>query len=262
MPLAISFVLLSEQAEPRDTDIRDFLATSWPDLSPAINFSTGNGTLAFDIGLTQVVLGMMPAPIPWSDLEGPCATSILWPDAAASVKAHTAHIIVTVSGELAPIKLSNILTQVTASVLHATQTALGVYWGNATLLVPKEIFIDFAVDILPKGPPIHIWVDFRIGRDEAGNTSGFTTGMASLGHMEFETQSSPESPSELRERFLTLCGYVLENGPVIRDGNTVGANADEKICVVFADPSFGCKNKVMRLEYKMPESKKSKWKFW
>ncbi|MFZ6818979.1 DUF4261 domain-containing protein [Undibacterium sp. Ji22W] len=262
MPLALSFILLSEQAEPSESDIQDFVATNWPDLPAVNNFSASEGSIAFDIGGSQVALGIMPAPFPWSDLEGPCATSILWKDAEIAVKAHKAHIIVTVKGELEPIELSKILTQVTAATIHATATALGVYWGNATLLIPKAIFNDFAVEILPNEPPLHIWVDFRVGSNENGLTSGFTTGMDALGHMEFETDNCPETPGELRERFLTLCSYVIENGPVIRDGNTVGANAEEKIHVVYSKSKFGCKGKVMRLVYETSQSKKFKWKFW
>lgn len=261
MPLALSFILLSEQVEPSESDIRDFLATSWHSLLPANNFSTNDSTIAFEIGSTQVVLGIMPAPFSWSDLEGPCATSILWKDAQDTIKTHQAHIIVTVSAELVPIELSNILTQVTAAVMHATRTALGVYWGNARLLVPKAIFNDFAVEILPSAPPIHIWVDFRVGRNENGSSSGFTTGMVALGHMEFETENAPENSGELRERFLNLCEYVLENGPVILDGNRVGSNAAEKIRVEYSNSTFGCKNKIMRLLYEAPQEKRQNGSF-
>jgi Domain of unknown function (DUF4261) len=112
-----------------------------------------------------------------------------------------------------------------------------------------------------KGPPIHIWIGLRVGPDEPGRTSGFTTGLAALGHMEFETKNSPTSPSELRELFFTLCGYVIENGPVILDGNTVGGEEDAQIRVVYSDSNFGCKNQVMQLVYET-SPKKSKWKFW
>ncbi len=90
---------------------------------------------------------------------------------------------------------------------------------------------------------------------------GFTTGMQSLGHMEFETQDSPEPPNELRERFHGLAIYVLENGPVIRDGDTIGEDANEKIQVVYADSAFGHEAKVMRLVY-TPQQKKPWWQFW
>jgi hypothetical protein len=80
--------------------------------------------------------------------------------------------------------------------------------------------------------------------------------MSALGHMEFETESSNEQPGELRERFFGLCNYVLENGPVIRDGDTIGEDANERIRVVYAKSAFGQEGQVMRLEYDAIAKKK------
>ena len=262
MSVIVSFVLLSQPAKPRAGDISSFLCANWQDLPPATDFNEGDSTLLFNIGSSQIAIMFMDQPFPWSDLEGPCATSVLWKDAAATLKNHQAHIIVSALGELTPIEQATLLTQVSAAVMHACDSALGVYWGNATLIVPKPMFIDFAVQVLPSGPPLYIWVDFRIGAGENGGSSGFTTGMAGLGHMELEALDAPEAPGALRERFTNLCGYLLENGPVIDDGNTVGADADEKIRVVYSDSRFGAEGQVMLLEYEEASPRKPKWKFW
>jgi hypothetical protein len=109
---------------------------------------------------------------------------------------------------------------------------------------------------------LHIWVDFRVGKDGERTSSGFTAGMAALGLMELETQHCPEPPGELKDRLLGLAGYLLENGPVIRDGDTVGEDANEKIRVVYAPSSFGHEGRVMRLEYEKPSPQKPWWKLW
>lgn len=46
--------------------------------------------------------------------------------------------------------------------------------------------------------------------------------------MEFEAKSTSEPVDGLRERFRSLANYVLDNGPVIRDGDTIGENAAER----------------------------------
>ena len=262
MSVIVSFVLLSAACKPQSSDIGAFLAKNWKDLPPANNFTEEETTVLFDIGASKVALLFLPLPFPWSDLEGPCATSVLWPDAQAVLKDHGAHVIVSILGELTPIEQASLLTKVSAAVMSACETALGVYWGNATLIVPKAVFTDFAVEVLPQVLPLHIWVDFRVGSDEKGGSSGFTTGMAPLGLMEIEALRVPELPGPLRNRLVNICAYLLENGPVILDGNTVGANADEKITVVYSDSQFGCESQVMRLEYETPAPKKSKWKLW
>ena len=66
----------------------------------------------------------------------------------------------------------------------------------------------------------------------------------------------------MRERLLALAGYVLEKGPVISDGNTVGGDAGEKIRVVFSDSTFGHPDRVMRLVYESLLPKKPRWKIW
>lgn len=250
MSLAISMIAFDEYPLLSIADIQKNLVKLWPNLPPTSNAEEKDNTLSFNIGSELVMLGKMPVPIPWSDLEGPCATSILWPKATEVLKKHKAHVIVTVNGELDPIALSTLLTKATATVLSTSAIALGVYWGNATLVVSKDMFIEFAVKVMTHNPPLHIWVDFRVGRDGKNSSSGFTTGMASLGHMEFEAQNAPERPSDLRERFLALAGYVIENGPVIKDGDTVGEDSDEKVRVIYSESAFGQQGKVMRLEYK------------
>ena len=263
MTLAISMVLCLDDAVPRSADIQRELTTRFPDLPAATDGEQKETTIAFRVGSDDIILAQMPAPFPWSDLEGPCATSILWKNAAEEVKRHKYHWIVTVmSPESEPIPLAERLTQATVALMAACPSAIGVYWGNATLLVPTNLFIDFAQKIMPAGPPLHIWIDFRIGRDSERSSSGFTAGMTALGHMEFETQNCPEPPGELRQRLESLARYVLENGPVIKDGDTIGEDANERIRIVYSKSSFGHKGRVMRLEYETASPKKPWWKLW
>jgi len=220
------------------------------------------GWLSFSLGSATAAMGVMPAPIPWSDLEGPCETSILWPEAADALKPHQAHVIVTIFAELDPMALSALLTQVTASVLATTPAALGVYWGSATLIIPKRLFIDFAVEVLPKAPALQVWVDFRVFPDGDRSSGGFTHGLAALGHMEFEAQKAPEPPPALWDRLYALTAYVTEKGPVINDGDTVGEDAQEKTRVVYSDSVYGHEGWVMRLEYERASQARPWWKLW
>jgi hypothetical protein len=262
MAIGVSMVLLREDHTPKAADIAKELAARWPDLPTATDLEDTEDIVSLRIAGSDVIMAKMPAPFPWSDLEGPCATSVLWPKAAEELKPHKLHWIVTVNGELEPIELSTLLTQATAALLAASPGALGVYWGNATLLVPKGIFIDFAEQVMPHGPPLHIWVDFRCGKDGERSSAGFTAGMTALGHMEFEAQGASEPPGELKERFLALAGYVLENGPVIRDGDTIGEDINERIRVVYSKSAFGHEGQVMRLIYETPSPQKPWWKLW
>lgn len=250
MSLQMAMVLFKGTPILSGAEIRTVLSSNWPDLSLTEDSGVQDNMLSFRLGVADVVIGIMPAAIPWTDLEGPCSTSYLWPAALTEAKTHTSHAIVTVMAELSPLELSTLLTQVCAALSVALPQSLGVFWTNAVMVILKDLFCDFATKILPKGPPLTIWVDFRVGWVESGKTSaGFTTGLAALGLMELEAQEANEPPSELRQRFESIAQYLLDHGPVIRDGNTVGNSATEMIRVIYSPSCFGAEGQVMRLSY-------------
>ena len=261
MRIGISMVMFSDQAAASGEEVCRELASRWPDLPTPTEFEVSDKIASFNVGSAMVFLAPMPAPIPWSDLEGPCETSLFWENATYEVKQHQQHLLVTVHGELDPIEHSTLLTQVTTAVLAVSPSSIGVYWGNATLVIPKAIFIDFAMEVMNEGPPF-IWVDFRVGSEPDQTSSGFTTGMAALGHMELEAKHSPETPSDLRERLMGLASYLLDNGPVIKDGDTIGEDANERIRCVYSKSAFGHKGQVMRLQYQSTAKQKPRWKMW
>jgi hypothetical protein len=259
--IAIAMIPLGPNPRVSPSAIKKDLSSTWKDI-PTLGESAKSDktTLSFDVGKSaHVFLSLMPGPIPWSDLEGPCATSVLWREAAAVLKPHKAHLLVTILFDDArsSVEKSKLLTQVTAAVLATCEAALGVYWSNATLVIQPKLFRDFAVEILPHGPPVHIWVDFRIGPNKQGKMSGFTTGLKALGLMELETESSPEPAIELRGRFEGLIHYLLENGPVIKNGDTIGEDENERIKAVYSPSAFGHEGQVMRLDYE--PTKKKGW---
>jgi hypothetical protein len=247
--VSIAFVALGADPKISIIDIHRDLKTNWPSLPDATSTEEKDGIFSFRLVGSDVFLAQMPAPIPWSDLEGPCATSILWPDAAKQLREHKSHLIVTISADATPVERAKLLTQVTAAVVGTCPAAMGVYWGGAALVIPSKIFRAFAVKILPQGPPLQIWVDFRVGRNAQGKASGFTQGLAHFGLMELETENSSESPAQLRERLSSIAAYLLEKGPVIRDRDTVGGNEKERIRVVYSKSAFGHRDQVMRLDY-------------
>lgn len=249
MGLSMAMIALGPKPQLSGGAIKRHLAATWPVLPPASDVQKKDNTLSFEMGDQTVIMGLMPAPIPWSDLEGPCKTSWLWPDAAKVLKEHKNHLVLTVSSKGTPVERAALLSVVAAAILKTCPQAVGVLWGLSSLVISPPVFCEFAEQMLPKGLPLYIWVDFRVVQNQQGRIAGFTQGMEQLGHMEFETLDTPETPQGLRERMFGLASYVLENGPVIKDGDTIGEDANEKIRVVHHPSAYGNKNKVMRLEY-------------
>lgn len=272
MSVSLAMVALDDAALPNFDALQSFLAQKWEDVTcedgwksdepdqddPTENEDDGT-TLFFTVNGQKAVVALMPGPIPWGDLEGPCETSVLWPEAKQVLKSHTHHWLVTLMSDgLEPIEESTLLTQILAATLESPH-ATGVYYGNATLVVQPKLFQDMA-SLLPETYPIFTWIDFRVGPNESGSVSGFTAGMKALGHMEIECENATDEVGDFRERLLNLCDYLLQNGPVIQDGHTVGSDANERIRVRIASSAFGHEGQVMRLDYE-PVTKKPWWKF-
>lgn len=249
MSVSICLVPLAVDEKLSSIKLTQHLAEAWPSLPEIQDLQDNERTSSFRVGIASVILGHVETAIPAVDLEGPCSTALLSPDAEASLSDHPAHVIVTVSGELDPVAASTLLTQVTASLLSILDATIGVYWNNAVKLIRKDVFIELTRELLPNGPPLYLWVDYRIARDGDATSAGFTHGMRALGLMELETEQAPEVPSELLQRFVGIGGYLIQNGMVIHDGDLIGEDVNEKIRVVFAESKFGHTGQVMRLVY-------------
>jgi hypothetical protein len=251
MTVLISTILTSNLKQIIDVKS---LMKSFRFICPKVKYlleSNTDGIIMLNCEGCQVAIAPMPAPYPWSDLEGPCNTSLLWPDAVTAVRGHKGHILVTcLSDKHDEIEMNTTLSQATAAVAHSLSDSLGVYWGNSTSVIRKDIFIDMMKEILPEGPPLMVWVDIRAGKNDDGTTSAFTTGLHVFGHMEIETSDSPLKPGDLRDQIWSFAEYLILNGPVVEDGNTIGGNENEMIKVKYDSSNFGIEGKIMRLVHK------------
>jgi hypothetical protein len=66
--------------------------------------------------------------------------------------------------------------------------------------------------------------------------------------MEIEIPRIEMEIGELREWLLEIICYLLENGPVLLDGQTIGGSGDEQIRIRRCPSIFGHAGQVIRLE--------------
>ncbi|MFN8551956.1 MAG: DUF4261 domain-containing protein [Candidatus Obscuribacterales bacterium] len=269
MSLSISMVGFDNKANLSPKEIlAQMQSKRFADLGNAVETPAGKPTetsmVCFKAAGFDIIYAMMPAAIP--NIEGALAQSWLFPDASEHFKRCTQHCIVTVLKENSTaLERAPIITQATSALIAASgDTALGVYWGDAEMSINPKIFLEMTEKVLPGYRlgeyPIYLWVNLLIEPGQNGGSSGLTRGMAAFGHMEFEAKDTPEPIDELRERFRSLANYVLVNGPVIKDGDTIGENKTERIQVVYSQSMYGNPERVMRLNYQQPAAKKPWWK--
>jgi hypothetical protein len=218
--------------------------------SPSIS---SDGIVQFTLeGRANIFLTPIPLPIPWADIEGACeaaATDVLrrWPAATEVMRAHKEHVLVVLSDAPPKILGQRIgLTHVVAAVL-ATTDAAGVFWGEGPIVHDPETFIEDAKAASLESIPYGLWVDLRVVDGSIpGTTTIFTQGLPALGHREIEVIDSKAPPLEVISRIELLIDYLLDQGPIVRDGQTFGATDEERILVRFA-PSILPREDVMVL---------------
>ena len=245
----IAAVLLEGDSFPLATLQSQVATTKFLGCKPT-DVKVKDGILSSSLGDEIVCWAHMPAPYPWSDLEGPCATSWMWPGgmtATEIIRPHRTHLLVTmIGGKADRIRRRLILTGLTA-IAGRQAGVLGIYWPDSTLVHYPKLFIKMADEVnSPQAPPLYLWVDYRVFRNADGTFGMFTTGLSAIGYMELEIPSVAMEPAELRQWGMNISYYLIEHGPVLKDRDTIGATADAMFRIRHVPSSHGAKGLVMR----------------
>lgn len=192
------------------------------------DISGDESTATFDVDGVMVALAIMPAPIPQAELKPLFEYSYLYPNVEQEVPQHTQHAIVSVLGAETKLEAYKILTKLNASVLRTTETAIGIYQGSATLLLPKGLYCDFADFLLEDSLPVVLWIFIGIIHHEQSR-SLYTYGLKEFGRMEMEIIESPMLASDLHDFILPTLAYLLDYDVYLKDGETIGFSAEHKI---------------------------------
>ena len=182
-------------------------------------------------------LAVLPLPIPSGDLEGPVKLAWHWPDAAAAVASHTAHVIVhSGSTTLPPLEVRLALTKLVGVVLRHSD-AVGVYVGDALLVRSAQDYAADASSASPEVLPLLSWIGFQLVREDTGY-SVYTTGLTHFGLKELEVRSTTRPVPELLGMLADVAHYQIATGRIIGDGETVGASADDRTRVRYQSSAF------------------------
>lgn len=191
--------------------------------------SEKEGVASFTIDGEMAFIALMPAPIPNEDLERIFPISYLWNNVEEEVKSHTSHAIVTLmSSNHSDVERYKILTKINASILRTSPQAIGVYQGSQTLLLPKELYLDFADFLLEEQLPIQLWVYIGVLNKE-NSSSIYTFGLKEFGKTEIEIIDAPMSGDDLYDFLLPVISYILGYDVTLKDGETIGFSQEQKI---------------------------------
>lgn len=190
------------------------------------------------------ILSVAAGPIARHVYHGIASTTVFWPEAVTALASHKTFL--TVAAFLRPDRLvEDLLTQsVLIRCLMEHLPVSGIMRGPA-LTSPE--WYKFLVDRFHHNGrlPIPAWIKIQLSWDQRGTVAS-TIGMRDFGFMEVECNPSPLAPDPTLDVVQYFIGYVLENGPVLSDGDTIDfaedMNTYDRAIRVHHAPSFreGC----------------------
>lgn len=230
----VSFVLLGGETY----DFRSLttqLKTDWDIEIKDSDVDFDSGTIAAEVDGMMVAISLMGAPVPNGEAVVNARTNYTWKDAVSVAESHQAHILAAVlprdsevldAGLLSVKLLSSIArdAQVTGintlgSVLHP-----GAYREIAELALGREAY------------PVMNLVFVGLYSNDGGTTAcGYTFGLESFGKEDMEVIDSDHSREEIYYFLYDIADYVITGGVELRDGETIGFSAEQKLQITRSD---------------------------
>jgi hypothetical protein len=192
---------------------------------------------SFSINGESVALANMPIPVPTGDIDETAQYAYNWPSALEDLKGHTGHAIVSImAGQKSPLERFKILSQLLSSILM-TSNAVAIYQGSQSLLIPREQYLSHIDEIKENGIPVMLWIYIGLRKTSKGNCA-YTYGLKDFQKSEIEIIDSELSLEELFDFLFNITSYVIDNDIILKDGETIGLTAEQKISIELSKAQF------------------------
>ena len=151
-----------------------------------------------------------------------------WPNALSDIARSKAHFIVSCSWQKHSRLEAHKRQLILVHELIEQLPVIGVLWGSS--LTQTDLFKSEFTSTQEDGLPFSLWVLIQYSKQPNGNFLISTLGMCDFGAMEIETESSLPWDQTF-DLIRNVGSYILVEGPVIKDGDTVGLSEEQKIRV-------------------------------
>lgn len=247
----LTFVLLERPVTPDMAAVAKILRERHPDLIMEPNDPGEREVQASSpllrCGGQLVAIMPMPAPLP-DDADLWTRAAAIWPEGKAVAARHRGHLAVSVLAKnQKPLDTARLTTAVIGALIAAVPECCGVVWAGRVAR-PSGLWLDMSSSSFAPFPdyPFTLWVDilpFQSGR----KIGAITVGLSPFAGREIEFESAKLTLPALIDKVAGLSVYLVEHGNVVKDGDTIGSSATERIAVryrtseVFGGlPVFSC----------------------
>lgn len=185
----------------------------------------------------SIAVGNMPLPIPGDEIRETAAYNYLWPNGEKEAAKHKGHILLSLmNGGKDPVAENLLFNKVTSAVLKHSKS-LGVYMGGRTLLLSKDFYLGNTEMMSEEDLPLYNWIYFGL-RQENGKQSIYTFGLADFKKKDMEIINSSRSLEELNGIMFNMAHYVIAQNVTLRDGETIGVSAEQKLKIKESKGKF------------------------
>lgn len=226
-----AFLCLKDKTMAEEAEIKKALV-KWfqlKDESEIIRYAQNKekGTITWTIGRARFVATLADYSLPKQDIQYASANSLHWPDAEKTLLEQQAHYTISCTSIYPQQWMTAMALSKTVAALTETHTALGIYWGDASIVHNTVSFVKLAKRPLApdsKEIPSSLWVGILLEKHKDGTMSGYTDGMRVLGYKEMEVQHSKESAAKVYSILSSLSDQVINGRTVIEDNTPVSSD--------------------------------------
>lgn len=245
------FVLLDEEEWDKEKFIADFKESWGVELSETNENGEkpeGAGELLFaQTGEYTVVVGYIGTPIPDGEAEHWAGANFMWKEAVEVVSTHKAQLIVSIfGGDDDLLEKGTLFVKVVCTALRQERAI--AFYTDGVVFSPQQ-YLDFSEMMVDDGLPILNWIWYGIYFDEK-RAGVYTYGMRRFGKEEMEVIVDRENVdlNAVRGFLLNITSYVLGEDVTLKDGETIGFSAEQKLKITLS-PGLGVHGNTLKIEY-------------
>lgn len=245
------FVLLDAEEWDKEKFIADFKENWGIELSETDENGEeldGKDKLLFaQAGKYNVMVGYIGSPVPGGEAEHWAGANFMWKEAVEVVNTHKAQLIVTIfGGDEDLLEKGALFVKVVCTALRQDHAI--AFYTNGVVFSPQQ-YLDFSGMMEDGGLPILNWIWYGIFADEK-RAGIYTYGMRRFGKEEMEVIVDRENAdlNAIRGFLLNITSYVLEEDVTLKDGETIGFSAEQKLKITLS-PGLGVHGNTLKIEY-------------
>lgn len=227
-----------------------------PNSRDKIEVTAAGGSFLVTLGPEVLTVMVMDAPVPPGTLDKACDGNLVWPEARTALAPHRQHIIVGSlhkrTEKAARISEAARLSAVCATLADLTD-CLGVYWPASETVVPPQHFLTEAAQLKGGGRAPDFWTRLYLFRGPSKGAETpvgcVTLGLNELVGREIEFEPAVLPPAVVAQRVLGAAHLLLFGTKEIKDGDSIGVSASERIRVRYAGKGTTTPKPVVGLRY-------------